>query len=266
MNKNNLKLFACAVAVVGAGTAFFSGAADAAAEAELRSVQVVPTSYQVPASSVIHTPDNYQKAGFCVSMDTLNTGTPTLADLTMDEAAELGAEYLWKIYELNLENATMFMRYNPGTETFPRAFWAGTALFSDTATPEATRWTFSVDAVTGELFNIGHYEKLDVSVSLGADSGLEKDFSSYAELAKAYAERCDLINGAVSQVLYNCQGYTGNVPDITLEVVGQEGERVFMAFSRYDKSLLGIATDSCRRIVESAWDDFEGEVMTVEFK
>lgn len=204
------------------------------------------------------------KVNYTVNMDSLNIGTLTDTDLTMEEAAEAGAQYLRKIFGLDLEGAYVYMTYDPGTETFPRAFWSGDVLFQKEQTPESTRWTYIVDAVTGELFNIGHSRQLAVSVSLGYDAALEKDYQLYAELAKKKVEESELIDSPVDRVEYNCQGYSGNDPTIAVNVIGKNGEIVNMDFSRYDQTFLGLITDTSRKITESAFDSAVGEVETGE--
>ena len=197
-------------------------------------------------------------------MDSLNTGTPTDMDLTMEEAAQAGARYLKNIYGLDLEGAYVYMSYYPGTETFPRAFWSGDVLFQKEQTPESTRWTYMIDAVTGEMFTIDHSRQLEISVPLDYDTALEKDYHLYAELAKKKVEECKLIDSPVDRAEYNCQGYSGNDPTITVDVIGQNGEIVNMSFSRYDQMFLGLITDTSRKITESALDKIAGEVMSVD--
>ena len=199
-----------------------------------------------------------------LSMDSLNTGTPTDTDLTMEEAAEAGRQYLGNLFGLDLEGAYVYMSYNPGTETFPRAFWSGDVLFQKEQKPESTRWTYMIDAVTGELFNIGYGRQLDVNVPLGYDKALEKDYSVYAELAKKKAEEYKLIDSPIDRVEYNCQGYAGNDPTIAVDVIGKNGEIVNMDFSRYDQTFLGLITDTSRRVTESAFDSAVGEVESAE--
>ena len=171
--KNILKLTAATLAIIGAGTIIFNSAAEVTLAANGGKVEKVPTSYQVSDSLETALPqseikgESGGKANYSVSMDSLNTGTPTNVDLTMEEAAEAGTGYLRDIFGLDLEGAYVYMSYCPGTETFPRAFWSGDVLFQKEQTPESTRWTYMVDAVTGELFNIGYDRQLDVSVPLG---------------------------------------------------------------------------------------------------
>lgn len=264
--KNILILTAVTCAVIGAGTILFDAAAEAAMVARMEQVETVPTSYQVSDSLAETLPETETKeegdtkVNYHVSMDSLNAGTPTNTDLTMEEAAATGAQYLKNIFGLDLEGAYVYMIYNPGTETFPRAFWAGDVLFEKEQTPESTRWTYLIDAVTGELFTIGYGRQLEVSVPLGYDAALEKDYGIYAELAKKKAEECKLMNSPIDRVEYNCQGYSGNDPDIAVNVIGENGEMINMSFSRYDQTFLGLITDTSRRITDSALEKLVGEV------
>lgn len=268
--KNILKLTAATFAIIGAGALLFNSAAEMALAANDGKVEKVPTTYQVSDSLETVMPESgtkeegSKKVNYYVSMDSLNTGTPTDTDLTMEEAAEAGNQYLKNIFGLDLEGAYVYMSYCPGTETFPRAFWSGDVLFQKEQMPESTRWTYMIDAVTGELFNICHGRQLDVNVALGLDAALEKDYSIYAELAKKKVEECELIDGPVDRVEYNCQGYSGNDPTIAVNVIGKNGEIVNMDFSRYDQMFLGLITDTSLQITESAFDSAVGEVEYVE--
>ena len=237
MKKNISKLTAATFAIMGAGIILFNSATEIALIANNGKVEKVPTSYQISNSLQTVLPKaetkekGSEKVNYFVSMDSLNTGTPTNTDLTMEEAAEVGSKYLENIFGLDL-------------------------------TPESTRWNYMIDAVTGELFNIGHDEPLDVSVSLDYDTTLEKDYHLYAELAQKKIEECKLMDSLVDRVEYNCQGYSGNNPTITVDVIGENGEIVNMSFSRYDQMFLGLITDTSRRITESALNSIVGEVMS----
>ena len=268
--KNILKLTAATFAIIGTGTILFNSAAEITLAANDGKVETVTTSYQVSDSPETALPkseikeESSRKVNYYVSMDSLNTETPTDVDLTMEEAAEAGTQYLRNIFGLDLEGAYVYMSYCSGTETFPRAFWSGNVLFQKEQTPESTGWTYMMDAVTGELFNIGYDRQLDVNVPLGYDAALEKNYSIYAELAKKKTEECKLIDGPVDRVEYNWQGYSGNDPTITVDVIGKNGEIVNMSFSRYDQMFLGFITDTSRKVTESALDCAVGEVVTIE--
>lgn len=268
--KNILKLIAATFAIIGAGTILFNSASEMTLAANNGKVGTVPTSYQISDSLETALPkseikgESSGKVNYSVSMDSLNTGTPTNVDLTMEEAAEAGTQYLRNIFGIDLEGAYVYMSYCPGTETFPRAFWSGDVLFQKEQTPESTRWTYMIDAVTGELFNIGYDRQLDVNVPLGLDAALEKDYSIYVELAKKKTEECKLIDSPVDRVEYNCQGYAGNDPTIAVDVIGKNGEIVNMSFSRYDQMFLGFIADTSRKVTESALDGSVGEVIDIE--
>lgn len=271
--KNILKLTAATFAIIGAGTILFNSAAEMTLAANNGKVEKVPISYQVAGSLKTTLPKVTEngrnkesgsvKVNYTLSLDSLNTGTPTDTDLTMEEAAEAGRQYLGNLFGLDLEGAYVYMSYSPGTETFPRAFWSGDVLFQKEQKPESTRWTYMIDAVTGELFNICYDKQLDVKVSLGYDKALEKDYSIYAQLAKKKVKKCKLIDSPIERVEYNCQGYSGNNPTIAVDVIGKNGEIVNMDFSRYDQTFLGLITDTSRRISESAFDSAVGVVESV---
>ena len=273
MKKNVLKLTAATFAIIGAGTILFNSAAEMTLAANNGKVEKIPISYQVAGSLKTTLPKVTEngrnkesgsvKVNYTLSLDSLNTGTPTDTDLTMEEAAEAGRQYLGNLFGLDLEGAYVYMSYSPGTETFPRAFWSGDVLFQKEQKPESTRWTYMIDAVTGELFNICYARQLDVKVSLGYDKALEKDYSIYAQLAKKKVKKCKLIDSPIERVEYNCQGYSGNNPTIAVDVIGKNGEIVNMDFSRYDQTFLGLITDTSRRISESAFDSAVGVVESV---
>lgn len=270
--KNFLVLSAGALAIIVAGTTAFNATTQSVMAAEFGKVEKIPTSYQVASGLASARPEtgvkkeSRKEVNYHVSMDDLNTEHPTKADLTMKEAAKAGEQYLSDIFGLDMKDAYVYMMYYSGTETFGQAFWSGDVLFQKKQTPEATRWTFMIDAVTGELFNIGYGRQLDVDVPLELDMALMKDYSTYAKLARKNVEKLGLMNSPIDRVEYNCQGYAGNDPDIAVDVIGENGEIVNMSFSRYDQTLLGIITDSSRKISEAALDNAVGEVEDVEIK
>lgn len=260
--KNMLKMTAAACAMIGATTILFSMAAEAAVRAKSGKTEAVSTSYQVPdsretmlAGTERKEESKKEEVNYHVSMDSLNTGTPGDIDMTMEEAARKGTDYLKAVFGLDLKGAYVYMMYNPGTITFPRAFWTGDVLFQKEQTPESTRWSFMVDAVTGELFMIGHSRKLDANPSLDYDAALEKNYSVYADLARKKAEECKLLDSPIDRVEYNCQGYSVNDPDITVDVIDEKGKIVTMSFSRYDQKFLGLFTDASKKISDSALDE-----------
>ncbi|MCX4341722.1 MAG: hypothetical protein OSJ72_19090 [Lachnospiraceae bacterium] len=272
--KNILKVILAAIAIIGAGTIFFYSVSETTLASNDGKVEKVPTTYQVADSTDSALPKTAEggeeketakeKVNYTLCLDDLNVEMPTDTDLTMEEAAETGAQYLKDIFGLDLDGAYVYMSYCSGTETFPRAFWSGDVLFEKEQTPESTRWYYLMDAVTGELFTISYSRQLDVNVSLAYDAALEKDYSVYAELAKKKAEECNLLDCPIDRVEYNCQGYGGNDPTIAMDVIGENGKIFNLDFSRYDQTFLGFISDTSRKITESAFESAVGEVESVE--
>ena len=269
--KNILFLSAATLAIIGAGAIIFNTATEKAMAAGFEQTQSIPVSYRVPSMAQAALPgagaeqESRKKADYHVSRDDLNTDSPTDTDLTMEEAADVGMQYLETLFGLEPEGAYVYMGYTSGTETFPRAFWFGDVLFEKEQTPESTRWTYMIDAVTGELFNASYGRMLDASPSLALDPALENNYEVYANLAREYVQRCALMESPVAAVEYNCQGYNGNDPTITVDVVGENGEVVNMSYSRYDHEFLGLITDTSLRISESAMGDLAGEAVSESF-
>lgn len=278
--KNILQWTAATAAIIGAGTILFYSLSEVTLAANEGKVETVATTYQVSGSSgtVLQVQGEKEKgeekkeenreekvtANYTVSLDSLNIGTPADTDLTMEEAAETGAQYLRKLFGLDLDGAYVYMSYFPGTQTFPRPFWSGDVLFQKEQKPESTRWTYMIDAVTGELFDISYGRQIEESVSLGYDAALEKDYSLYTELAKKKVTECQLADSPVERVEYNCQGYSGNDPTVTVDVITENGEIVNLTFSRYDQAFLGLITDTSRKVSESALERLAGETENVE--
>ena len=273
---------AALLAFSGISAGLFSLTAELTTQAGLSGTEKVSTSYHVPAVfSVPEIPEVNEtaakegkgdaesktdigtgsKANYQVSMSSLNTEEPTSIDLTMEQAAALGIKYLEDIMDFDAEGVNVYMIYNSGTITFPRAFWSGDVRFGAEVKTDDDTWSFCIDAVTGELFMIGCTETLDVNVPLGYDSSLETNYGIYAEAAKKLAERCNLVDGPVADVKYGCQGYSSNDPDITVKVEGSSGRWVGMKFSRYNQRFLGLSTDTSDEIAEKAMEDLENGVV-----
>ena len=271
------KIIAGAFAAIGVCAFLFGGVSDAVMAAELGKTAAVPTSYllkeeiseatttiseEMPegnevqekrAATLEEKADNYVKGTYKVVSDPLTKdSTPTEKDLTQDAAAETGARMLWELYGLKMNGATIYMSYNAGTETFPRAFWSGDVRLGDTRSPEDTCYTFMIDAVTGERFNASYSRTLDKKVSLEFDQKLMDNPGEYTELAKTMAEKLDIVNGKAASSEYGCQGYSNNDPEITIEVTGTNGKRALLSFSRYDQKFKGIIYDASLKISEPA--------------
>jgi len=232
-----------AAVIIGTNTLLFQGFTQAVTVAEFKQTKMIPTRYanyitgssQVAQNSL---PDGYQKANYTVGaidLEYYRNQTPTSKDMTKEEAAEIGAQALWKVFDLNLEGQVIEMGYQQATEGLPRSSW-----YADVLINGERMYYFSVDSVTGELFTIGRSRTLDEKVSVAFDAALAKNPQEYVVLAKKLAEKYNVVHSAVKSVEYNGQGYSNNDPTISVDITGENGEIALMTFSRYDKALLGI--------------------------
>lgn len=234
-----------AFALILGGALTFNSLAETAAAAEMKGEEWIPTAYTIPVIQTVQTiPEGYRKADYMVVDDSLPyyaDKKPGAKDMSSEEAAEIGAQFIWKFFGKELEGATIYMGFDVLNHAVPRTCWSGDVRFGSERTPQNPGYSFLIDAVTGELFSIGRSRTLSETVELGSDRALSKDPSEYINLAKTLAEEKNLLNGEVADCRYNSQGYSNNDPAITIDVTGENGESAIITFSRYDKSLQGIA-------------------------
>lgn len=242
-----------AFAVITAVTLLFSVLTESVLAKEIKKVEVIPTSYNVtPISTKENSvPDGYTKANYTVVADPLVNNKPTSKDMTMEEAAEIGAQRLWEIWGIDLDGATIYMSYEPVREDSPRATWSGDVRFGP-RTPETDGYYVTVDAVTGESFIASMGRTISENVPLGLDVALDKNPEEYEKLAWDLAEKLNFVDGKVASSEYNSQGYSGNDPDITIYVTGVNGGTAVLTFSRYDKEFTGLIYPKCFAINEIA--------------
>ena len=195
-----------ALAMIATSVLLFGYFSQSVLAADLGRSQTIPTSYAA-APAELTPPTGYQKADYTITADPLCPDQAGSQALTMEQAAELGAQMLWEVYGADLSGATIYMGYSSGTETFPRAFWSGDVRFGSSRTPQDPGFTFSLDAVTGERFSACQSRVLDVELDLGLDAALAENPQEYLELARQLALEKNLVHGQVDAVSYNCQGY-----------------------------------------------------------
>lgn len=230
--------------IIGANTMMFQGFTQLAAAAEYNKTTTVPTSYvsfmdQSSNTGKNNLPEGYKKADYTIrdiDLEFYRNQTPTSKDMTKKDAAEMGAQALWSVYDLSLEGQVIEMGYQPATDDLPRSRW-----YADVLINGENSYSFEVDSVTGDLFSVIRSRTLDKNVSVAYDAELAKNPQEYAALAKLSAEKLNVVHGAVASVEYNCQGYGNNDPDITFNIKGENGEVASMTFSRYDKALLAVS-------------------------
>lgn len=275
MNTNRLegkhakKSVLAAAMIIGASTLMFQGLTQAAAATVYNKTNTVPTSYvsyvKQPTNTAENSlPEGYKKANYTVGdidLEYYRNQTPTSKDMDKKNAAEIGAQALWSVYEQSLEGKVIEMGYHTATEDIPRSTWDANVLING----ELSYW-FEVDSVTGDLFSVIRSRTLDKKVSVAYDAALAKNPQEYAKLAKKTAEKLNVVHGAVASVEYNCQGYKNNDPDITFNIKGENGEVASMTFSRYDKALLAISYNAQYQYTLKTMEKIEKKVKDKDAK
>jgi len=241
--KNLKKTILAATMVVGASTLLFQGSTQAMTAMEFKKTNTIPTSYVNYTTGSSQTVENtllkgYKKANYkvgAIDLEYYRNQAPTSKDMAKEEAAEIGAQALWQVFGVSLEGQVIEMGYQQPTESLPRSSW-----YADVIINGKHSYSFTMDSVTGELFNIDRVRTLDKKVSVAFDAALDKNPQEYVALAKKLAEKYNVVHSPIKSVAYNGQGYGSNDPTISVDITGENGEIALMTFSRYDKALLGI--------------------------
>ena len=243
--KSVKKTILTATAVIGTSTLLFMGILQAVTAAEYKKTNTIPTNYVSYIGDSMKTvqnsmPKGYKKANYTVGaieLEYYRNQTPTSKDMNKEDAAEIGAQVLWGAFDVNLEGQVIEMGYQQATDSLPRSTW-----YAEVIIDGKRSYYFSVDSVTGELFSLGRADRALIAenVSVVFDEALDKNPQEFVSLAKELVEKYNVINGAVKSVKYNGQGYSNNVPTVSIDITGENGEIALLTFSRYDKELLGI--------------------------
>ena len=243
--KSVKKTILTATAVIGTSTLLFMGILHAVTAAEYKKTNTIPTNYVSYIGDSMKTvqnsmPKGYKKANYTVGaieLEYYRNQTPTSKDMNKEDAAEIGAQVLWGAFDVNLEGQVIKMGYQQATDSLPRSTW-----YAEVIIDGKRSYYFSVDSVTGELFSLGRADRALIAenVSVVYDEALDKNPQEFVSLAKELVEKYNPINGAVKSVKYNGQGYSNNVPTVSIDITGENGEIALLTFSRYDKELLGI--------------------------
>jgi len=264
-----MKTILAATVIISSSTVLFQGLTQVAAAKEIEKKDIVMTSYDTISyqtagesqSARARVPEGYVKANYTLTDNDLpyyRDKKPTDKDITRETAAEIGAQALWTVFDIDLEGKVLEMAYNPATAD-NRAIWEG-CWWIDGKGKSTQNYFFSVDAVTGELHTVQYARTLKENASVGFDTTLAQNPQEYEMLARNVAEQYDVVPGAVKLAEYANQGTSSNDPTIDIRVTGENGEQAQISFSRYDKALLGIAYDSWCKEADVSAQNIEKEM------
>jgi hypothetical protein len=246
INKKELKRLALeTAAIIGVCALVFVGITQTAYSAITNQTDMVAAagnSQDLSGNSSSSIPAGYVKADYALQVGQYSS-QPTAQDISREDAAERGAQDLWRVFGLDLSGKTIEMTYHPVTSTQPRATWTGIVTISANQS-----YYFDIDAVTGEVRST-HLDKYwNEGVDTGMDASLMQNHAQYDSLAKAIAEKYQLVAGRVASVEYYGQGFTTNPSgaknaDVQMRVTSESGQQAQLEFSRYNQEFLGVDYD-----------------------
>lgn len=182
---------------------------------------------------------------------------PTSKDISMEEAAKIGVRLINEVFGKDLSGATIYMGYDTASSSFPRAYWNGDVRFGSTRTPDDDGFSFMIDSVTKEIYSVCYGRTIAENVSLDFDKSLAENPEEYLTMAKELAKKYNLLSGEIKEAVYNCQGYSGNDPDISIDVMGENNEKASILFSRYDKALKAFTYPAMNNISDETTPDYD---------
>ncbi|MEN6328655.1 MAG: hypothetical protein ABFD18_20920 [Syntrophomonas sp.] len=232
------------VAAIGICTLGFSGMSQVVEASAVNQTKTIPTKYSTAVNQAQpnQVPAGYVKAAYQTKLSEFS-GQPGIQDLSMEKAAEIGAQNLWKFFGVDLTGKTIDMSYYTPTDSSPRAQWEGIIFIN-----KVPSYSFSVDAITGEYRTVGQEKYWTGNINTGMDKELIENHGQYAALAKKVAEKFQVVSGQIVSVQYAGQGMSsfkdvGVNSDISMIVKSDNGQQAQLKFSRYNQELLDVAYD-----------------------
>lgn len=116
--------------------------------------------------------------------------------ISAEEAAELGAQYLWDLFQVDLNDKVVYMFYavDPSKAT---PYWHGDVYDRESDIKDIyvnSQYGFSIEAVTGEPSGASRMNNNDTGKTLAYQTGVTQNYykencSEYLELALGYAKK-----------------------------------------------------------------------------
>jgi len=147
----------------------------------------------VPLSRVEAVPEGYPFPEFYLHHISVGVEMSPNA-LLPEDAAEIGAKYIWEMFGVDISGTSMYIRYN-SFPTSTRIHWSGTVVVpSGSPFPEYYRdtwFSFAIDAMTGERIEIRDYRLDEIEVFGESVSGgnYEQLIEIFTQIATNYAVR-----------------------------------------------------------------------------
>jgi len=207
-------------------------------------------------------PDRFQQPALTV-LDTTEHYTRCENSISPEEAAQIGAEYIWEMFDEAIDGMTveMFYTFFPSST---RSYWHGNVTEDG-----EYRFFFSLDAITGERIDISRA----VYPSVEIDKDLVYDYETAMRVSEGYAAQSDdffaiaekyarkhFNNTEVKSVEFEFAGsrYPG-MSSVVFAVTDETGREATVVIDFYTRQMTSLSTQF-NDIVPGYDADFEGAV------
>ena len=189
--KNTWKTVVVSATAITLCSTVFAGANNIAMAMALDKEESISTTYNI-STTFINKAEDYVKADYEVLenkvMRSINSGA-----LPVDQAAEIGAQYLWDMFKVDLSGKTIYMSYFIDPDV-AKAYWQGDIVEAGSDISDAPpAYSFVVEAISGARVSASKkYEKKETTVPFDPEKLREKyknNCDEYLELAKQFAEK-----------------------------------------------------------------------------
>lgn len=125
----------------------FAGANNVAMAMALDKEESISTTYNV-STTIVDKAEDYVKADYKILenkvMRSINSGA-----LPVDQAAEIGAQYLWDMFKVDLNGKTIYMSHFVDPEV-AKAYWKGDIIETGSEISDAPPvYSFVIEAISG---------------------------------------------------------------------------------------------------------------------
>lgn len=237
-----------AAAILGSCTLLCGGITQLALTTETSKVEKVPTNYSAASS-----PDSqdamkgYTKANYKVVVSPNSSALPKNS-VSAEQAAEIGAQNIWKFFGTSLEGKTIEVQYHKMDNV-----WTGWVELGERRTPTTNVdfYHFFLDPATGALLDIQLVRTLPgPPLNLPEDPSRQSNFQQYLQpyldRARADIEKLHLFSGKTQSVCYSGYGSGGNDLSISITARSSIGEEISLSYSRKDQTLLQYSSNESR--------------------
>ena len=234
---------------IGANHMAFAAAAN---RAEPITAVTAPATITAPEESVAL--EGYQMPSITVYEklhDEQQAQNKNINALTPEEAAEIGAKYIWEMLGEDIDGKIVEMVYF----SFPsstRAYWQGTVADSKAELENFdAQYQFEIDAISGErvgisrFANVNRYSEVRILPMEEVAKLIEKysaQSDEFMPIAEEYAQR-HFNNTKVENIEFTFAGSRiVGVAHITFTAVDETGREAIITIDFYERQLMNLAT------------------------